>query len=300
MASQAPYAAVPRALVADRQRVSPSGRDLYAVLTRYADRNFMAWPSQSALAEEMECSVRSIERAVKELREAGWVTVTRRWPGGPNLYRINTRPDPEAALAATASTPPEEHRTLTPPDKNDGTHPTDMAGRSYRYRRDRENLASATLAGVDEEVGREFDPEFIAGFQDGRESAPAAKTTGPRALALELRSQWMQYGPNPLAGDINVAAVAGQISAWRKSGVEVDEIRSMITLFVTSKGYHIPRADPWRAFLSRRKALLDAVRTTRAALAAENDPGYWSATGYDEKSEADAWYAAQYGAPAGA
>lgn len=304
MAPRAPYAAVPRALTADRKRVSPMGRDVYAALTRYADHNDMAHCTQRVLAAQLECSVPTIERAVRELREAGWVTVRRCAPGGPNVYRINSRPEPDAEGArVVAPKPPARRRALTPPLTDDGTLPSNLMAMPYRYRKEEENLASrgATLAEDAEDVaGSELDPEFVTGFQDGREATPAAKASGPRALAMELRSAWMARGPNPVAGDVNVAAVAGQIAGWRRSGVTDDEIRAMITLFVTARGYHIPGAPPWKAFLTRRKALLESVRTAAEAQAAENDPGYWRQGAYDENAEADAWYAAQFGTPVGA
>jgi biotin operon repressor len=303
MAKGVPYAAVPRALVGDR-RVTDRGVRLYAVLTRFTDRHSLAWPSQRTLAEQMECSIPTVERAVRELRDAGWVTVTRRGPGGPNVYRVNTKPDPDAAARIeAASRPPAHSRALTPPITDDGTLPSHVRGHYIDKKENEKNLASrgATLdEDVDEMAGSEFDPEFIAGFQDGRENKPAAKTTGARALAMELRSAWMQHGPNPVAGDINVAAVAGQIAAWRRTGVTVDEIRGMITLFVSARGFHIPGAPPWKAFLTRRLALLQAVRTTREAVAAETDPGYWSPARADDAAEADAWYRAQFAGSPGA
>lgn len=304
MAARAPYAAVPRALMG-QQRVTHGAVRLYGVLTRYADQDDLVHTTQRELAEEMGCSAPTIERWVRELREHGWVSVSRERPGGPNVYRINSRPEPDTEGARNAVTnPPAQHRTLIPPIADDGRVPSNMMAPPYRYRKKEENLASRG-ATLDEDIERaagsdfdpDFDPEFVAGFQEGREGTAPATGTGARALAMELRSTWMQHGPSPVAGDINVAAVAGQIAQWRKTGVTADEIRAMITLFVSAKGYHIERAAPWRAFLARRKALLDAVRSTATALAAENDPDYWhqgQRTADDDKAEADAWYAAQY------
>src|SRR5690348_17130023 len=120
------FASVPRALVADR-RVPHKAKSLYAVLTRYANKHRQAWPSQSTLAAEMDdCSTRTVERMVAALRDAGWITVERRWPGGPNRYTLQTEAL-EPAEPAQADGSNEVLSELTPPDRTVVTHPTEMA-----------------------------------------------------------------------------------------------------------------------------------------------------------------------------
>jgi DNA-binding transcriptional MocR family regulator len=52
---------------------------LFALLTRYADRDGRGFPGRRALAERLRCSVDSIDRALRELVDAGAVRVEERW-----------------------------------------------------------------------------------------------------------------------------------------------------------------------------------------------------------------------------
>lgn len=299
------YAAVPRALVADRF-VTHHGARLYAVLTRYANTDRQAWPSQRTLSEEMDCSIRQVERSVAVLRDSGWVTVERRWPGGPNRYTLRLEPtflDPESDPEEGEQEPEEndcgawaeDDSTLTPPDKDGGTHPTGMAALSYRYKEKEENLAARVPLRSDEAIEDGFDPAKTCGLFDTLAAPAPAKTPGARALAIELRSAWMRERPAALAGDINVAAVSGQMASWMRTGVSAAELRSMINLFVEVKGFQAEGIEPWRCFLARRHTLLQKVRTTAEAQRAENDPEYWKPAAYDWREESARWLAEQAG-----
>jgi hypothetical protein len=60
---------------------------LYAVLDRYADRRTRAsWPSRERLADRLGVSLSTLDRAVAELKEHGWLTVTQRGLTQSNLY----------------------------------------------------------------------------------------------------------------------------------------------------------------------------------------------------------------------
>lgn len=51
---------------------------LYAILSRYADRDGKAWPSRRTLATKLGCSMNTVDRARAELEEAGALHVERR------------------------------------------------------------------------------------------------------------------------------------------------------------------------------------------------------------------------------
>lgn len=305
------YAGVPRALVTDRA-VSDRAVRVYAVLTRFADRHKRAWPSQKTVAAELDCSVPTIERAVRELRSAGWITVSRRWPGGPNQYVINDEPvfdesesdqdpeddEPEGPDNDCAGSK-DGDSTLTPAITSCGQLPSGGEAHTKRLSMNETNRAPrwalATTTGIEGlEVG--FDPLEACGlFGTGPMIAPA-KEPGSRQLAEELRAAWSRDRPQAMPGDINVKAVAGQISAMRRGGVSTAELRSMINLFVQVKGYLAEGAPPWKSFLARRHVLLLKVRTNAQAVAAENDPEFWQVKPVDSEAENRAWYAEQFGA----
>jgi hypothetical protein len=84
------WASVPDGLI--RSGASSRAIVVYALLMRYANKDRTAWPRQSTLARELECSRATVERAVKELRESGWVTATRRTEGGVCEYLMHRSP----------------------------------------------------------------------------------------------------------------------------------------------------------------------------------------------------------------
>jgi hypothetical protein len=69
---------------------------LYAILNRFANSNGHAWPSRKKLAELMQCSTATIDRAKDELVQIDALQVeTRTSPAGDyttNLYTLQVRP----------------------------------------------------------------------------------------------------------------------------------------------------------------------------------------------------------------
>lgn len=86
-----PFASLPDELIADLC-VSDGAVRLWARLDRYAREKRTAWPSRATLASELGCSVKTIDRRLDELVNAGWLTITHRRTvaGDPdsNLYTL--------------------------------------------------------------------------------------------------------------------------------------------------------------------------------------------------------------------
>jgi len=60
--------------------ISDRALRLYAVLNRYADKDtHKAFPSRRTLAERLNCSPKSVDRAINELIEAGLLEKEQRW-----------------------------------------------------------------------------------------------------------------------------------------------------------------------------------------------------------------------------
>lgn len=71
--------------------VSDRAVRLYGLLARYADRKGEAFPARRTLAGRLRCAVRSVDRALAELVDAGAVTVTHRYVAGrqtSSTYRL--------------------------------------------------------------------------------------------------------------------------------------------------------------------------------------------------------------------
>jgi ribosomal protein S10 len=71
--------------------VSPNAVRLFAVLNRYANKRGQAWPSRKTLAQLIDVSVATIDRAKDELVELGALTVeNRQGPNGDPTTNIYT------------------------------------------------------------------------------------------------------------------------------------------------------------------------------------------------------------------
>jgi hypothetical protein len=88
--------------------ISSNAVRLYAILNRFANSQGRAWPSRKTLADLMQCSTATIDRAKDELVEIDALTVEHRTgPAGDpssNLYTLKT------SSPVTKGTPKDEHR----------------------------------------------------------------------------------------------------------------------------------------------------------------------------------------------
>lgn len=87
------FARVPEAvLLAD---VSSNAVRVYGLLDRRAGEEHTCWPSRTTIAREMRCGRRTVDRALRELEAAGFVTTTHRTDEGgeptSNLYYLVPR-----------------------------------------------------------------------------------------------------------------------------------------------------------------------------------------------------------------
>jgi hypothetical protein len=87
------FGMIPNWLVRE-STISAYGLLVYVALTGRTNRSGECWPSYATLAKEARCSPASARRAVKELRDAGLVTVTQRKRESDgaqtsNIYRVN-------------------------------------------------------------------------------------------------------------------------------------------------------------------------------------------------------------------
>lgn len=120
--------------------------------------------------------------------------------------------------------------------------------------------------------------------------APTARRTAPRtqaqldspmALAMELDRQLRAAGlggPAP----VNRAALARNVSTWKRDGLVPGQIRSMIARYVADAALRTDSRAPWIDFVAKRHKLLAIEARTAAGRAVEDhrDAGadYWLGT----------------------
>jgi Helix-turn-helix domain len=81
------YSVVPEHLIRDA-RISDRAFRLWCILDRYAGADESSFPLRQRLADDLQCSVASLDRSIVELVENGWLSKKRRYTGGPNDYTV--------------------------------------------------------------------------------------------------------------------------------------------------------------------------------------------------------------------
>lgn len=115
----------------------------------------------------------------------------------------------------------------------------------------------------------------------GRQTATRtqAQLDTPMALAIEferaVRAADWDAGPSP----VNRAALARNLSAWKRDGVSADQVRRMITRYVTDSGVRSTGRTPWIDFVGKRHKLLAVEKRASENTTVEEhrhaDADYW-------------------------
>lgn len=193
------WAMVPEKLI--RSGLSDRAVRVYALLQRHANADRIAWPRQTVIAKELDCSRATVERAVRELREKGWIETKRRESGGVCEYHLHTSPLPRRQrtsggvevtdelieqLAAQAEAG-YDIEPCEPPLTDEGTLPSPVRGH-IEPEPENQRLPSATppraavrgrQAEARETARREaaLDPELALGIWDKPPAVRGAKPT---------------------------------------------------------------------------------------------------------------------------
>lgn len=112
------YGRVPRGLLRD-PNISDRAVRLYGLLDDYAGTDGRAFPKRATLAESVDCSLDSVDRAIRELVAGEWLVriPQQRDDGGStsNLYILTAGPDDRAAPVRPQEGEPREGTTPQPP-----------------------------------------------------------------------------------------------------------------------------------------------------------------------------------------
>jgi len=281
------WAPLPEELL--RSGLSPRAITVYGMLLRYAGDARRCWPRQATLAADLKCSVPTIERAVRELRETGWITVKRRGVihGVEYLLGIG-KPAPSQNPASDPSpvrdTDPSrmgalnEREPIEPePEKKDTSclpSPPRRAAvrREAKAARDREDALDPAKA---LDLWQTHPASASAGASreswgsHGPRRSPSADS--PMGLALAWRAR-MQEARIAGALDTNVKALARLFRVLLDEGVTPAQIRAMTNLYAEAGGLRNPSVAPWRHFLFQRHLLLSKIREAEQRALYRDDP----------------------------
>jgi Helix-turn-helix domain len=181
--------------------VSDRSIRLFALLTRYADREGRGFPGRRTLAERLRCSVDSIDRALRELVDAGALRVEERWDvegdGGRltnDYYLLEHRDEDRGRTDArppgrTGAAPPS--RTGAAPPGRTGAAPPAAALRPLREREPEEREPGvnetppsipppggsgyATLKVIHPPTAQEICAAWVAAYRDRASQEPTRR-----------------------------------------------------------------------------------------------------------------------------
>ena len=90
IATQQGWTGVPN-FILESKEISVGAKLTYAMLLKYARELDECFPGQDRLAKDMGTTRQSVNTYIKELRDAGLVTVKRRGQGRPNIYTVHIK-----------------------------------------------------------------------------------------------------------------------------------------------------------------------------------------------------------------
>jgi biotin operon repressor len=90
IATQRGWTGVPN-FILESKEISIGAKLTYAMLLKYAREDDECFPGQDRLAKDIGSSRQSVNTYIKELRDAGLVSIKRRGQGKPNIYTVHIK-----------------------------------------------------------------------------------------------------------------------------------------------------------------------------------------------------------------
>ena len=90
IATQRGWTGVPN-FILESKGISVGAKLTYAMLLKYARELEECFPGQDRLAQDIGTSRQSVNTYIRELRQAGLVSVRRRGQGKPNIYTVHLK-----------------------------------------------------------------------------------------------------------------------------------------------------------------------------------------------------------------
>jgi len=87
IATQRGWTGVPN-FILESKEISVGAKLTYAMLLKYARELEECFPGQDRLADDIGTSRQSVNAYIRELRQAGLISVRRRGQGRPNVYTV--------------------------------------------------------------------------------------------------------------------------------------------------------------------------------------------------------------------
>lgn len=260
-----PYTLVPEWLL--DAEVSDRAKVLYALLGRYADDDGRAFPARRTLAKRLRCSVDSIDRATRELTDAGFLLVEPRYEATEearrqtsNDYVLVRHPGRTAAAGSSGTAAAGPGRTAAAP----GTRTS-----SEREPVELELAATSAAAAYDPLKGTKIDGRNLPWDALVKETSADERTEGGRlgqALKIIRRVVVEDSSPqtfeDPATGEWHIARQIGARAAlyrrrWPNVELTPTALASNWSRVVTAQ----PGSDPLATLDAAQRGIDEARRT---------------------------------------
>jgi len=106
-----------------RTEISSNSKLIYARLCQYANDQGVAWPRQETLQAEVGMELRTVQRSLKELVNAGLLEVAQRGRGRSNMYRFPKHEWMISNNTTDLSPFTEDTTDMSGPDTTNMSHP---------------------------------------------------------------------------------------------------------------------------------------------------------------------------------
>ncbi len=107
------FTQIPNAIVR-HPGITPGAKVAYAVLLSYAWKDDRCFPGQERMSMDMAVSKPSVIAYLKQLQQAGLITITRRGQGKSNIYTLPALRSKESLLQEIKKTAPLEVKNFDP------------------------------------------------------------------------------------------------------------------------------------------------------------------------------------------
>lgn len=271
------------------RKVSWAAKAFYGRIARYSTISGQCWASQETLADEMQCTDRTVRAYVAELTEAGLIRAVQRGRGHTNVYEILRHPWMDEAVDRKVSSGldrkvssgpiPTSTREVSEVLPADSASPQDSRAERVRARIDarrngepRPRLRSVPDGddGGSEDEGRILgkDLDQPVAHRSGSGAGLAAYFGREVIKAFDLKA----LGPR----QVNERALARHLKTWRDEGLAGETITKMIDVYCGAAKVPKNASPLWQDFLADKERLFRKARrsleSTRAPAKRFVDP----------------------------
>ncbi len=202
------FVQLPR-LVLRAKNLSVKAKLIYGMLLDYAWHDDHVFPGQDRMADDLDVSLDSVQRALQELKICHLIDYKRQGLNLPNIYFILSLGDnPHLHLERNGSRKlrfPETAKTTRPETANSGSNNTKSSIRKEEYLSDNQKGTRSNYKESNRTASHDIRPSFeapsVVKIQD--EDRPARATTGMESVGATLQRRFVADATEKVPTDLS-------------------------------------------------------------------------------------------------